>query len=384
MMSKAEWKMVRLEDVCDILDYKRKPVKEEERIHGQYPYYGANGIQGYINDYLFDDDLVLLAEDGGHFCSKEKPIAYKVMGKCWVNNHAHVLKPKNNKTNIDYLCYSLMFYDVSKLINGTTRAKLNQAAMRCMQICLRPLDEQIKIATTLDKANELIVLRKKQLEELDALAEAVFYDLFGDPVKNEKGWKVSNLKKVTIKIGSGATPRGGNENYKSEGINLIRSLNVHNGIFQYKDLAYIDENQAKLLNNVIVENGDVLLNITGASVARCCTVPEILIPARVNQHVSIIRTLKDQLNQTFLMSILTSTSYQHKLIRAAKSNGATREALTKQDIENLQIPLPPLPLQTRFASIIEKIEEQKAQVRKALQESEDLFQRLMQDLFKPD
>ena len=131
-----QWKMVKLEDVCYILDNKRIPVTAENRIKGTYPYYGANGVQDYVSNFIFDDELVLLAEDGGNFGSKDKPIAYRISGKCWVNNHAHVLKPKSN-IDVNYLCYSLMFYDVSGIINGATRQKLNQDAMRKMQIPLQ-------------------------------------------------------------------------------------------------------------------------------------------------------------------------------------------------------------------------------------------------------
>ncbi|SHI79817.1 Type I restriction modification DNA specificity domain-containing protein, partial [Anaerovibrio lipolyticus DSM 3074] len=100
-----------LGECCEILDSLRVPITASERTEGPYPYYGANGVQDYVSDYIFDDELVLLAEDGGNFGSKERPIAYRVSGKCWVNNHAHVLKPKPG-LNVDYLCYSLMFYDV--------------------------------------------------------------------------------------------------------------------------------------------------------------------------------------------------------------------------------------------------------------------------------
>ena len=188
----SKWEMVRLEDVCEILDSQRIPVTASERQKGTYPYYGANGIQDFVNDFIFNDELVLLAEDGGNFGSKTKPIAYRVSGKCWVNNHAHVLKAKD-KIDTDYLCYSVMFYDVSKIINGTTRAKLNQASMRNMQIPLPPLEEQHKIAETLDAASDLLKLRKQQLEELDKLIQSVFYDMFGDPVSNEKGWEVKKI-----------------------------------------------------------------------------------------------------------------------------------------------------------------------------------------------
>ena len=101
--------MARLEEVCEILDSKRVPITAKDRVAGPYPYYGANGIQDYVADYIFDDELVLLAEDGGHFGSADKPIAYRVSGKCWVNNHAHVLKAKEC-IDIDYLCYPMFLF----------------------------------------------------------------------------------------------------------------------------------------------------------------------------------------------------------------------------------------------------------------------------------
>lgn len=284
----------------------------------------------------------------------------------------------------DFLYYRLLSFawteGLNKAVKGIT---LNKASISNTKMLFPSFEQQKRIVATLDKASELIALHKKQLEELDVLAESVFYDMFGDPVKNEKGWKIMQLRDMKTKIGSGATPKGGNSCYKLEGINFIRSLNVYNGEFKYKDLAYIDDEQAKKLNNVTVLKNDILLNITGASVARCCIVPDALIPARVNQHVAIIR-VNDSLNNRYLVSLLTNNQYQKELLRISKSNGATREALTKNDIEDLKIPTPSPSLQTRFAAIIEKIEQQKALVKKALQESEDLFQRLMQDLFKPD
>ena len=139
-----------VEECCEILDSRRVPITSSDRIEGPYPYYGANGIQGYVSEYIFDDELVLLAEDGGNFGSKERPIAYRVSGKCWVNNHAHVLKPKEG-LDVDYLCYSLMFYNVDSMVNGATRQKLTQAAMRQMLIPKRTMKEQKHIVDMLAK-----------------------------------------------------------------------------------------------------------------------------------------------------------------------------------------------------------------------------------------
>ncbi len=145
-----------VEECCEILDSQRVPIN--------------------VDDYIFDDELVLLAEDGGNFGSKIRPIAYRVSGKCWVNNHAHVLKPKS-MIDVDYLCYSLMFYDTNGLVNGATRQKLTQATMRKMKIPKITLEEQLKIVEKLKKVQGVITKKRKQLEGLDILIKARFVKL---------------------------------------------------------------------------------------------------------------------------------------------------------------------------------------------------------------
>ena len=373
-----QMKMKCIEDCCEILDSMRIPITATERKTGKYPYYGANGIQDYVEDYIFDDELVLLAEDGGNFGSKDKPIAYRVSGKCWVNNHAHVLKPQKD-IDVDYLCYSLMFYDVKGIINGATRQKLTQAAMRKMQIPVRAMEEQLKIVEKLSKVIGIKEKRKQELKYLDDLIRARFVEMFGNPVLNDRGWKQVPLGVVTTKIGSGATPKGGKGAYQESGVTLIRSMNVHNGRFEYKELAHISDEQARKLDNVVMEEKDVLLNITGASVARSCIVPTEILPARVNQHVCIIRC-KECIIPEFLNKLLIDDNYQ-KLLWSIAGSGATREAITKQQVEKLQIILPPVKLQNKYIEFCNQIDKSKVAVQKALDEAQLLFDSLMQEYF---
>ena len=159
------------------------------------------------------------------------------------------------------------------------------------------------------------------------------------------------LAEISSKIGSGATPRGGKESYKAQGISLIRSMNVYDFGLEYSGLAYIDEYQAELLVNVKVEEDDVLLNITGASVARCCIVPKNVLPARVNQHIAIVRIKKTKADPYYVHYCLVSPLYKDHLLSIAQG-GATREALTKEKIEEFRIPVPPLPTQRKIAAIL--------------------------------
>ncbi|PIF28122.1 type I restriction modification DNA specificity protein [Acidovorax sp. 56] len=218
---------------------------------------------------------------------------------------------------------------------------ITQSDIRSAPIYLPSLEEQRRIAAILDQAETLRTQRRTALTLLDSLTQSLFLDMFGDPVANPKGWQLEKLGKLTSKMGSGSTPSGGDAAYKTEGISLIRSLNVHDGNFKYKNLAYIDEVQAAKLSNVQVAEGDVLLNITGASVARVCRAPADVLPARVNQHVMIVRP-KAALNGVFLERMLLSETMKRALLQIGGA-GATREAITKAQAEELLVPLPPSP-----------------------------------------
>ncbi|MCD4812912.1 restriction endonuclease subunit S [bacterium] len=167
-------------------------------------------------------------------------------------------------------------------------------------------------------------------------------------------WKECKLVSLTTKIGSGATPRGGSNAYKESGISLIRSQNINDFSFSTSGLAFIDDNQAEELNNVTVEEKDVLLNITGDSVARCCIVPRQILPARVNQHVSIVRSDPSEVDYRFIFYYLISIKEE---LLSHSEIGATRRALTKGMIESIQINLPPLPEQRAIASVLSSLDD---------------------------
>src|SRR5690554_699579 len=183
--------------------------------------------------------------------------------------------------------------------------------------------------------------------------------------KIPEGWVETTLVELTKKIGSGATPRGGSDSYKEQGISLIRSQNILDFDFSYNGLAFIDETQARKLSNVTLEQKDVLINITGDSVARVCMVPSRVLPARVNQHVAIIRANTQKIDNHFLLYYLLDPNFKRFLLQIA-SNGATRNALTKSDLESLLIKTPiDLKEQKAIAQVLtafdDKIENLKAQ-----------------------
>ncbi len=243
---------------------------------------------------------------------------------------------------------------VDKMCTGATRKRISRQNLGKVEILVPPLPEQKRIVAILNEAFEgidrAIALAEKNLVNARELFESYLNAIFTQ--KNDE-WVERKLAKVASKIGSGATPRGGQDAYKTEGISLIRSLNVHDRRFKIKDLAFIDDEQAEKLANVVVEEGDVLLNITGASIARSCVAPSEYLPARVNQHVSIIRPDPNQISCRFLNYLITSKPYKEKLLFTGDKAGATRQALTKAQIQDFSIHFPSIDEQK---IIVEKLD----------------------------
>lgn len=295
-----------------------------------------------------------------------------------------ICRPNESIISKEYLCYfmrsSAYYKRLLGSVTGTTRKRISRKNLGNVELEVPSKERQMDVVEQLDCLVKVIESRKQELQLLDNLIKARFVEMFGNPVINEKRWRQKSLGEITTKIGSGATPKGGKGAYQEEGITLIRSMNVHNGLFEYRELAHISDEQAAKLDNVAIEENDVLLNITGASVARSCVVPNKILPARVNQHVCIIRC-KEYINPVFLNKLLIDDNYQDLLWSVAGA-GATREAITKQQVERLQIIMPPVELQNEFMRFCNQVDKSKVAVQKALDETQLLFDSLMQQYFE--
>ena len=194
-------------------------------------------------------------------------------------------------------------------------------------------------------------------------------------------WKKVKLGEICSKIGSGATPSGGSRVYIENGISFIRSQNVYNLNFDYEGLTHITDEAAKKLNGVTIEKDDVLLNITGDSVARTCIVPKNVLPACVNQHVSIIRPKEKTILPKFLNYYLASPYMQSVMLGLAVGKGASRNAITKTMIENFEVPYPPLETQKRIAEILSAYDDLIENNRKQIKLLEEASQKLYKEWF---
>lgn len=256
---------------------------------------------------------------------------------------------------------------------SVNQASVNQQDINKVEINYPPLPEQQRIVALLDEAFAAIAKAKSNAEQNLKNAKELFESYLQGVFENKgEGWEEKTLKEITTKIGSGATPRGGQESYKSDGISLVRSMNVHDWEFRDRNLAFIDEKQGKELEGVTLKENDVLLNITGASVARCCVFPKEYLPARVNQHVSIIRANENLLDARFLNLLLTSKPYKEQLLFTGEQ-GATRQAITKAQIEVFRVFIPDLKNQQ---TIVRQLDALRAET----QRLEAVYQQKLADL----
>ena len=360
-----------LEDCCEILDSMRIPITESDREEGKYPYYGANGIQDYVADYIFDDELVLLAEDGGNFGSKEKPIAYRVSGKCWVNNHAHVLKPKAS-LNVDYLCYSLMFYKVEGMINGATRQKLTQAAMRKMKIPLRSMKEQVYIVEQLNYINQIKTQRQRELKLLENLIIARFVEMFGDPVSNSYGLPEATLPELG-KFGRGVS--------KHRPRNDPRLLDGEYPLVQTGDVAnaslYITSynstySELGLKQSKMWSKGTLCITIA-ANIAKTAILEfDACFPDSVVGFIANEKTNNIFIHYwfSFFQAILESQAPE-----SAQKN------INLKILSELKVIVPEKEKQNEFVDFVHQVDKSKDSVQKALDEAQLLFDSLMQQYF---
>lgn len=206
-----------------------------------------------------------------------------------------------------------------------------------IEIEFPPIEEQQKIVEYNTAIENRIALKQKINDNLVATVTAIYRRMF---IEGGRIYPTAPLKQLCSKIGSGATPKGGKTAYQESGVSLVRSTNVFDYAFSYDDLAHISDEQADQLSNVIVEENDVLFNITGVSVTRCCIVPADVLPARVNQHVMILRPKTAMPMSYYIMTTLCSAENKGKLMGIAQS-GSTREAINKQEMESFSIPVPP-------------------------------------------
>jgi len=309
-----------------------------------------------------------------------------------VNEHLFILRGKEGVLEQEYLHYLLQLPSVraiiDKKITGSAQPGLNTTFIHNFPIELAPLSEQKKIVSILTSMDEVIETTQRQIDKIQDLKKATMNELLTKGIGHTefkdselgripKSWEIKPLGKVSNKVGSGVTPRGGASVYQTQGVILIRSQNIHFDGLKLKGVAHISEEIHAGMKGSIVHGGDVLLNITGASIGRCTVVPQNFAQANVNQHVCIIRTT-DELHNKFLNMWLSSDYGQDQIMRFQA--GGNREGLNFEQIRSIQVPVPHLDEQERSGEIIDSIQTSINEVQLKLHQTQFLKKSLMQDL----
>ena len=394
------WIKTNLENCLNILDNKRVPINSNERSkrYGSIPYYGATGQIGWIDDYLFNETLVLLGEDGAPFLETFKDKAYIISGKSWVNNHAHVLQVMPNILLNKFLMYFLNQFNYKDYVTGTTRLKLNQTRMKDIPILFPPLPEQHRIVSKIESIFGRIDACREKLERVarqtksasgslsqlkssilkqafegklvpqdpnDEPAEVLLKRLHVDSDKLEfetdglpEGWirtKMSDLvlnPKEDIVDG----PFGSNlkaTEYVKTGVPLIRLQNVNRNQFVNKNIKYVTQNKAMSLKRHNFKTNDIIITKLGKPLGESCMVPPYLPNGIIVADIVRIRISHGLISKQFLVHVINSDQLVRQFEKYTKGTTRSRVNLTK--IRNFQIPIPPLPEQHRIVSKIESI-----------------------------
>lgn len=303
------------------------------------------------------------------------------------NQQINAIIPQD-ETDSRFIAYSLYAqrFVLESIANAPVVPIINKTDFSKIRIGIPPKSTQLAIVSELDKINELIRLKKEQLKDFDNLAQSLFYEMFGDPVENEKGWEVKKLGEICSLICNGNTPKGGSEVYVENGILFLRSQNVWRNRLDLDDVAFIDEATHKSLKKSALNHNDLLITKTGrvntenSSLGRTALFEGEDGSANINGHVYLVR-LKEGMVHKYVLYILISNSYR-ELIRRTCVGGIDKRQLNKNHIEDFPIILPPLSLQRLFAQRIEQIEREKSEVQKSIQDLETLLASRMQYWFE--
>lgn len=385
------WHISKIGDTCHILDSKRIPLNSQERAtrQGAYPYYGANGIQGYIDDFIFEGEHVLLAEDGGYFDEWDsRPISYLVNGKFWVNNHAHILRAKKGHET-KFVHYSLVHKNILKHINGGTRAKLNQSDMREITYLTPPHPEQQKIATILTSVDTVIEKTRAQIDKLKHLKTGMMQQLLTQGIghtefKNTpvgripKEWGHARLEDVAV-IQTGVA-----KNSKVTGdlieVPYLRVANVQDGYLDLTEIKTLQLDRARLERFMLCDN-DILVNEGGDfdKLGRGFIWKNQISPCVHQNHVFVVRTNQEKLLPMFF-NYLSGSQYGKQYYLSCAKQTTNLASLNSSQLKQFPVLLPTLEEQAHICEALNSIDMKVRNIEQKLSSTTEIKKALMQDL----
>ncbi len=378
---KEGWTYKKLGEVCDILDSKRKPITKGKRESGDIPYYGATGCLDYVKDYIFDEKLVLLGEDGAKWGAGEES-AYIIEGKSWVNNHAHALRPKRNILVDEHLVYYLNYSNLQSYITGVTVPKLNQEKMRSIEIPLPPVIDQQRIVSRLDSAFSQIDALKANAEKQLNEARKLFQAELTECMTPKEGWEEKTLKEIGL-TQTGTTPSKDNKANYGDFIPFIRPSEI-----DFDGCGNIDyDSEMKLSEEGVSKGrlfkaGSILMVCIGATISK---VGFLTKDVSCNQQINVL-TPQDGYDFKFIYYAMRNKDFKDQVIKEGTSSQATLPIINKGKWEKLSLSIPPLPDQHSIVSHLDSLSSQvrnlEENCRKTIAECDALRQAMLREVFE--
>lgn len=361
---KEGWEYKALGECCDILDAQRKPIKKDKRVRGTIPYYGATGLLDYVKDYIFDETLVLLGEDGAKWGAGEAS-AYEISGKSWVNNHAHVLRPNKDEIINAWLIYYLNYANLMPYIKGVTVPKLNQQRMSSIRVPIPPLSEQQRIVSYLDSAFAKIDAVAKNAEASLNEAKALFQSALAKMMEPKEGWEEKHLDELA-------------ENFDNRRI-PVKLDKRKGGQYPYYGASGIVD----YVEDYIFEGNYLLISEDGANLLARATPIAFSVSGKfwVNNHAHILK-----FNNSFTQQYV---EYYFKSINIKEYvTGAAQPKLTQRNLNKIPINIPSINEQQLIVGDLRKLEniiqQLQANLSLTLTECTALKQAILRQTFEQD
>ncbi len=363
------WKMIYLNNICRPRQWKTLSLDKLDK--EGYPVYGANGKIGFYKEFTHELPTLTITCRGATCGS-----VHITEPKSYINGNAMALDDLLNDVDIKFLFYYFQYRGFIDVISGSAQPQITGEGLSKVQVPLPPLPIQQRIAEILDAADALRRKDQELLRKYDELAQAIFIDMFGDPVKNEKGWEVKTIGESIDFMTSGS--RGWAQYYTEEGDLFLRINNVGYNEMKLNDTICVTApNNAESVRTQ-VQPGDILLSIT-ADLGRTCVIPNNFPKAFINQHLAIIR-LKNDYEPNFISQVFASEYGRNQFKKLNK--GGVKAGLNFEDIKSLEFINPPIELQNRYKDAITELNKQKNVLDKNLLATNNLFDSLLQQAFK--
>lgn len=374
---KKGWTYKKLGEVCDILDYMRKPITKGKRESGDIPYYGATGCLDYVKDYIFDEKLVLLGEDGAKWGAGETS-SYIIEGKSWVNNHAHALRPRREILLDEILVYYLNYSNLLPFITGVTVPKLNQEKMRSIDIPIAPIKEQKWIVERLDAAFAQIDELKTNAEKQLAEARALFQKSLAKAMEPKEGWEEKTIGELTDScLGKMLDKQKNRGEYQP----YLRNINVRWGGFDLSDILEMKFEDGED-ERYGIKTGDLII-CEGGEPGRCAIWEGQIENMKIQKALHRVRSKGHILNRYLYYSIMF---YALSGFLEKYESGATIKHLTGEALRKIPLSYPSLSEQQRIVerldSISENVRKYEEIQRKIIAECDALKQALLRQVFE--